>query len=75
MKKTTIKIEVFICNYRIEREMDKISLRDRFIDDKYRRMAFDRPTVSIREFIYLECIAFAYEQIDKQKKGFELGFI
>jgi hypothetical protein len=37
-------------------------------------MAFDRPTVSIREFIYLECIAFAYEQIDKQKKGFELSF-
>lgn len=74
MKKPTIKIEVFICNCRIVREVDKTVLREKFFNDKYSRMAFKRPIISIREFIYLECIAFAYQQIDEQKKGIEISF-
>ena len=75
MAKSTITIEGSIFDYKVKIEYIKEHLKEKFIMDSNIRLAYGRPLISIRQYIKLECIAFAFKQIDEQRKGFELTFL
>jgi hypothetical protein len=72
--KEYIKISDNISIYPVIINLHKQDLLTNYKDNQVIRILQNQPSITIREFIRLKMISYAYDCINEQRKGFYISF-